>query len=132
MKTSTSLKPSQRDIVLRILSALVGGLLIVGQASADRSLRCEGRILSIGAYKEEVREQCGAPNYLDEWEEGQNTVISQYYDYEKDRYILPRFIPGPIHVERWTYNFGSTRLIHYLYFKNGQLYRIDTGDKGSD
>ncbi|MBI5062094.1 MAG: DUF2845 domain-containing protein [Desulfatitalea sp.] len=133
MKISTSHKISHGSIALRILlPTLLGGLLAVCQASADRSVRCEGRIVSIGTFKEEVREKCGTPDHLEEWEEGQSTVISEYYDYEKERYILPRFIPGPIRMERWTYNFGSTRLIHYLYFKNGQLYRIETGDKGSD
>ena len=113
-------------------AALLAGLLLAAQASADRSIRCDGRIVSVGAFKEQVRDKCGEPDHLEEWEEGQNTVISEYYDYEKERYILPRFIPGPIRMERWTYNFGSTRLIHYLYFKNGKLHRIETGDKGSD
>ncbi len=112
--------------------ALLTSLLMGGPALADRSVRCEGRIVSVGAFKEQVREKCGAPDYLEEWEEGQNAVISQYYDYEKERYIAPHFISGPIRMERWTYNFGSTRLIHYLYFKNGKLYRIETGEKGSD
>ncbi|MBI5895317.1 MAG: DUF2845 domain-containing protein [Desulfobacterales bacterium] len=97
MKISTSHKISHGSIALRILlPTLLGGLLAVCQASADRSVRCEGRIVSIGTFKEEVREKCGTPDHLEEWEEGQSTVISEYYDYEKERYILPRFIPGKI------------------------------------
>ena len=124
MKISTSLSI--------LFPAFLAILLTVGQASADRSVRCEGRIVSIGAFKEEVQEKCGTPDHLEEWDEGQNTIISEYYDYEKERYIAPHFIAGPIHMERWTYNFGSTRLIHYLYFKNSRLYRIETGEKGRD
>jgi hypothetical protein len=132
MKRTTP-HPAFYDVMCQILfPALLVGLLSVGPVSADRSVRCEGRIVSIGTFKEEVRNKCGEPDHLEEWEEGQNTVISQYYDYEKERYILPRVVPGPIRMERWTYNFGSNRLIHYLYFKNGELYRIETGEKGSD
>jgi hypothetical protein len=115
-----------------LVSAFLVGLALVGPAYADRSVRCEGRIISIGAYRDQVREKCGEPNYLEEWEERRNAVISEYYDYEQERYILPRFVPDPIRWERWTYNFGSTRLIHYLYFRNGELHHIDTGGKGSD
>lgn len=115
-----------------LLPAFVAAMLVVGQAWADRSIRCEGRIISIGAYPEQVRETCGEPNYLDAWEERRNAVISEYYDHERERYILPHILPDPIRWERWTYNFGSTRLIHYLYFRNGQLHRIETGGKGSD
>jgi len=131
MKICTPL-PAPHASSRPFLVALLASLLLVAQASADRSIRCDGRIVSVGAFKEQVRDKCGAPDHLEEWEEGRNTVISEYYDYEKERYILPRFIPGPIRMERWTYNFGSTRLIHYLYFKNGKLHRIETGDKGSD
>jgi hypothetical protein len=111
---------------------LLAGLLLAGSAMADRSVRCEGRIVSIGAFREQVRELCGAPNYLEEWEERQNAVISEYYDNVRERYIMPRILPDPIRWERWTYDFGSTRLIHYLYFRNGELHRIETGDRGSN
>ncbi|MFZ1983244.1 MAG: DUF2845 domain-containing protein [Desulfatitalea sp.] len=114
------------------IAAVLWALIPSGPVHADRTIRCQGRLVSIGAFKEQVQEKCGAPNYLEEWEEGQNTVISQYYDYEKERYIAPHFIAGPIRMERWTYNFGSNRLIHYLYFQNGKLTKIETGEKGSD
>ena len=89
-------------------------------------------MVSIGDFKEQVEERCGVPEHLEQWEEGWNSAISQIYDYETERYIAPRFMYGPIHMERWTYNFGSNRLIHYLYFQNSKLIRIDTGAKGSD
>ena len=101
-------------------------------ALADRTIRCQGRLVSIGAFKEQVEEKCGTPDYFEEWEEGRNSAISQIYDYEKERYIRPHLILGPIRMERWTYNFGSNRLIHYLYFQNGKLTKIETGETGSD
>ncbi len=127
-----SLKSTHR--ILRFVALILfGGLAsapVPGQA--DRSVRCSGRLVSIGEFSEQVEAKCGAPNHLYEWEYGHNSAISQIYDYERESYIAPLFTFGPIHMERWTYNFGSTRLIHYLYFKNGKLIKIETGERGSD
>lgn len=107
-------------------------VVAAGEVWADRSVRCEGRIVSIGAFREEVEQKCGTPDHVEQWEEGYNSAISQFYDEETGRYIAPHLIYGPLHIERWTYNFGSNRLIHYLYFQNGKLTNIETGDKGRD
>lgn len=115
-----------------LLLPLVLTALLPVPCRADRTIRCSGRLVSIGDFKEQVVERCGEPTHRYTWEYGHNSAISQIYDYERERYIAPSFIYGPIHMERWTYNFGATRLIHYLYFQNGKLIKIETGDKGSD
>jgi len=129
-----SIHKARRRSPLRYLAiaAFLGALLPAGSAHADRTIRCQGRLVSIGAFKDQVEEKCGTPDYLEAWEEGHDSAISQFYDYEKERYIRPHLILGPIRMERWTYNFGSNRLIHYLYFQNGKLTNIETGEKGSD
>ena len=100
--------------------------------ASDRTLRCQGHLISIGAEKSEVLEKCSDPDKVSRWEVGQNSYISQIYDYEKDRYQAPKSIKGPILMERWTYNFGSNKFIRFLDFENGRLIRIETGEKGSD
>ena len=100
--------------------------------AADRTLRCQNRLVSIGADKSEILEKCGDPYDVRHWEEDHNSYISQIYDYQKDRYQAPKSIKGPILMERWTYNFGPNKFIRYLDFENGKLIRIETGDKVSD
>lgn len=100
--------------------------------SADRSLRCDGRLVSIGDSTTQVEETCGPPDHTDKWELAQGSAVSQLFDYESERYLAPKLILGPINMERWTYNFGSNRFIRYLDFQNGTLIRIKTGDKGVD
>lgn len=112
-----------------VLPAIV---LLPWDVAADRSLRCNGRLVSIGAPKAQVEEICGPPDHIAQWEVGRDSAISQRFDYETERYMAPKLIIGPIHMERWTYNFGSTRFIRYLEFQNGKLIRIETGDKGRD
>jgi hypothetical protein len=58
--------------------------------------------------------------------------MSEYYDYRHDRYMAPRLLKSPVQMQRWTYRFGSNRFTRYLYFRDKQLIRIETGDKGGE
>ena len=98
-------------------------------AFADRALRCQGRLVYLGDLKADVLSKCGKPDHIEQWEENPNGYTSKIYDYEKERYQLPELIKGPILVERWTYNLDSNRFIRYLFFQNGELYKIERGDK---
>lgn len=98
-------------------------------ALADRALRCQGRLVYIGDHEADVRSKCGDPDHIEQWEENPNGDTSKIYDYKNERYQLPELIKGPIHVERWTYNLGSNRFTRYLFFQNGELYKIERGDK---
>jgi hypothetical protein len=100
--------------------------------AADSSLRCNGSIISLGATSQEVLDKCGRPYHRESWETSHNQYVRQFYDYEKERFILPKLVVGPIQMERWTYDFGSNKFIRYLLFQNGELIDIETGDKGSD
>ena len=111
-----------------ILSVLMANL----SAEADSSLRCDNAIVSLGATSQEVLDTCGPPDLRESWETARNQYVRQFYDYENERWILPRLIVGPIQMERWTYDFGSNRFIRYLHFLNGDLIKIETGEKGSD
>ena len=96
---------------------------------ADRAFRCDGRLVYIGDPKTNVVSKCGEPDHIDQWEENPNGYTSKIYDYEKERYQLPELIKGPILIERWTYNLGSNQFTRYLFFQNGELYKIERGDK---
>jgi hypothetical protein len=120
-----------KDFCLK-LSIVVAILLMHTAVSADRTLKCGTRLVSIGDTTAEVLEKCGEPDQVERREEGQDTWISQYFDYEEERFKAPRLVKGPIQVEIWTYDFGATRLIRYLLFENDELIRIETGEKGGE
>jgi hypothetical protein len=117
-------------IVLLILFFSV--LLFDNAAFADRHMRCQGSLVSIGDTKAQVLDTCGKPDKIDQWKEYHNDSMTQIYDYKTERYIAPQQVPNPILMERWTYNLGSTRFIRYLYFQDGELIKIKTGERGSD
>jgi hypothetical protein len=98
----------------------------------DDTMRCNGRLVVIGDAASEVMDTCGEPDEIERREENHRSFISQIYDYELKRYILPKLIKGPILMEQWTYNFGSNRLIRHLHFENGKLIKIETGEKVYD
>ena len=106
-------------------------VLSLSNAFADSALRCSNRVVSVGATPAEVTDKCGDPVYIEQWEEGGDGYIFQLFDYETERYLAPRLIKAPMHMERWTYDFGNNKFIRYLTFQNGQLIKIKTGDKGS-
>jgi hypothetical protein len=77
-------------------------------------LRCGNNLVDVGDRKIDVLAKCGEPAITDEW-------------YEEEGF---RGSSVMIRVEEWTYNFGPTRFIYFLRFKNGQLVEIRTGDHG--
>lgn len=119
----------QRILFFLFLPSLI---LINSSVAADRYLRCQGRLVSIGDTKEEVLDKCDDPDKRDQWEEDQNSTISQIYDYKNERYMAPKVIKHPILMERWTYKMGPNKFIRYLYFQNGELIKIETGERGRD
>jgi hypothetical protein len=96
---------------------------------ADRAFRCHARLVYIGDSKADVYSKCGEPDHIDEWEENPNGYTSKIYDYEKERYQLPELIKGPIRFEQWTYDLGPNQFNRYLFFQNGELYKIERGNK---
>ena len=132
----TALQLTSTKRPTRLLRAVAAMALLFSIATryapADSTLRCDNVLVSIGASNLEVLEKCGAPHQRESWETSRNQYVRQFYDYETERFILPKLIVGPIQMERWTYNFGSNKFIRYLMFQNGTLIRIETGEKGSD
>jgi len=117
---------------ISLLLSLICVLLFQNNVAADSYLRCQGRLVSIGDTKAAVLDKCDHPDKRDQWEEEHNGTIAQIYDYKTERYIAPKRIEQPIQMERWTYILGSNKFIRYLYFQNGELIKIETGERGRD
>lgn len=85
-----------------------------GQAFAD-AMRCDGKVIRTEDRSFDVLRYCGEPSFRDEW----------------DEYLAYHHVPTA-HVEEWYYNFGRSRLLHVLRFRNGRLTAIDTDGYGFD
>jgi len=81
----------------------------------DFDFRCGSRIITIGDYRYDVLRKCGEPSHMEVWQEVR---------------FIRDFGEGPVTVEGWEYNLGSTNFIRYLRFENGRLRRITVGDYG--
>ena len=89
-----------------VISLLTLTLLVFsGQTYA---LRCGNKLVNIGDRKYEVLYKCGKPDYTDYYNQ-----IMTYYPYTTEK------------VDVWTYNFGTTKFMQELVFRNGILRRIN-------
>lgn len=87
-------------------------LLAIPVAQAD-VMRCDGGVVNTEDRSFEVLRRCGEPSFRDQW----------------DEYLAYHHLPSA-HVEEWVYNFGPSRLLHVLRFRNGRLTLIDTDGYG--
>jgi hypothetical protein len=96
-------------------------------------LRCGTRLIMVGDTKLKVITECGEPDYVEEWEEERIMRDFRYRTYHERDYQRgrePFLVKTFVKFEEWYYNFGATRLTHYLRFKNGKLIKITTGERG--
>jgi hypothetical protein len=116
-------------------SFLIILVLVFGSSSQVSAigLRCGTSLITVGDKKSKIIAKCGAPDYVEEWEE--ERIMRDFHhsvypesDYERGR--EPFLVKTFVKIEEWNYNFGSTQLIHYLRFKNGKLIKIYTGERG--
>jgi hypothetical protein len=92
----------RQKILLYIVCLTISGVLTAVDAYG---LRCGNDLVDVGDSKIDVLAKCGEPVVRDEW-------------YEEESF---RRSSVSIRVEEWTYNFGPTRFIYFLKFKNGRL-----------
>jgi hypothetical protein len=110
------------------------GLLATSQSARADSLACDGRIVSSGDSRYEVRSVCGEPD-----------DASQRVEYRtwRGRVAGPcRRLDGRIVcsdtreqvtevvIDEWIYDFGRNRFIEFLTFEQGKLVSIRTGGYG--
>ena len=97
-----------------LLLVLVTFLLLASRPAAAL-MRCSGGVVNTDDRSFDVLRRCGEPSFRDEW----------------DEYLAYHHLPSA-HVVVWYYNFGPSRLLHVLSFRNGRLTSIDTDGYGFD
>lgn len=122
------MKPIQTFFLIILIFVLVASHPVFALG-----FRCGTRIITVGDTKSKVIAQCGEPNYIEEWEEERIMRDFHYPTYPERRYEWderPYWVKIFVKMEEWSYNFGPTRLIYYLRFRNGRLVKITTGERG--
>jgi len=117
-------------------AALALGFAALSTSASARadSLSCDGRIVSTGDSRYEVKATCGEPD---------DAVQRVEYRTVSGRVAGPCFKEGgkircsqtreqvvEVVVDEWLYDFGRNRFIEYLTFEQGRLVSIRTGSYG--
>lgn len=110
------------------------GMLMSHDAWAD-GMRCGNQLVSNGDTQHTVRSKCGAPQNVEQRTETQTL---------RRRVVVPcrEFAPRGVcmedqeytvtlRIETWTYDFGTSRLVHYATFVDGALREVQTGGYGT-
>ena len=114
-----------RRSVTRAWAALgVLTTLLVGARGLAWALDCGGRLVSEGQAPWEVQAICGEPTQV---QDSVEVILQPVYDpFGRVVDHLPVAVPKSV----WTYNFGPSRLIYLLTFREGKLAHIETGGYG--
>jgi hypothetical protein len=120
----------------KYLAVIVAIVCICGSAGADSSFRCGNKLVSLKDSRDEVINMCGEPTSVESWVE--ERIKRDYGNYQNhdprtdndESYREPLIVKIQVNIELWTYNLGSTRLIHNLKFENGIVQEITTDGKG--
>jgi hypothetical protein len=114
-------------------AVLLAALATTASARAD-SLACNGRIVSDGDSRYEVRATCGEPDDITQRVEyrtvrgrvvGPCSKLSGKVRCEKTEEQVVEVV-----IDEWTYDFGKNRFIEYVTFEQGKLVSIRSGSYG--
>lgn len=116
-------------------SALLGlACLAVSPSAHADSLSCNGRIVSSGDTRYQVRAVCGEPDDAAERIEHRTVRrrVAGPCAREGGKLRCSRSEESVIEVviEEWTYDFGRNRFIQYLTFEQGRLVAVRSGSYG--
>lgn len=103
----------------RFLQSALALVIALFATSPVLAMRCGNNLIDIGDTKIEVLAKCGEPALKEEV--GEDTTR------QSDRRETRRELR---YVEKWTYNFGSTRFIYVLTIRDGKVIDISTEDRG--
>ena len=106
------------------LGAIVLMALVCGMAGPALALRCNGQIVSVGDSTWEVMDACGRPTHV---ESAVEVLPELVYDALRGTYL---HIPTHVDKSLWIYDFGPTRLVYRLTFRENTLVEIETGGYG--
>jgi len=124
-----------RSCDYRFWGALVvlAGLSVSSNARAD-SLSCDGRIVSSGDSRYDVKAVCGEPDDASQRVE-YRTVSGRVAgpcvrDGGKIRCSQTREQVVEVVIDEWIYDFGRNRFVEYLTFEQGHLVSVRAGSYG--
>jgi hypothetical protein len=109
-------------VVLLTVSVALSALYGYGHAR-ESGLRCGNRLVALGMSPDEVLALCGEPSWASSWQE----VVERGTLLNRKDFVRATVI---VNFEEWTYNWGPTRFMSYLLFRNGVLDRIHSGGYG--
>ncbi len=98
-------------------------LALAAPAAADDSLRCDGGIVSVGDSKIDLLGKCGPPALQEPRQEERAVVQRDDGGAGWGRRVS-------FAVERWTYNFGPNRFVHFVTMEAGKIVSMARGGYG--
>lgn len=119
--------------------AIASSTVLIAHPAVAGSMRCGKHIINEGTSQYEVHTKCGDPVYQQLIEEpvivistSQASINSRLgangRNLQQD-ILVQEEQPMYRTIERWTYNFGSGRLLREVDFFNGDVIRIETGSR---
>jgi len=93
--------------------------IVLAAAAPSLAIRCGNFFVDAGATEIAVLSKCGEPALKEEVGEDFIRELDSRESRKAKRYV-----------EKWTYNFGSTRFIYVLTIRDGKVIDISTEDKG--
>jgi hypothetical protein len=123
----------RNDYRFGALLLIVAGLSVSSSARAD-SLACDGRIVSTGDSRYDVRSICGEPDDASQRVE-YRTISGRVAgpcvrENGKLRCSQTREQVVEVVIDEWVYDFGKNRFIEYLTFEQGHLLSVREGSYG--
>lgn len=123
----------RNDYRFAALLLVVAGLSVSSSARAD-SLACDGRIVSTGDSRYDVKSICGEPDDASQRVE-YRTVSGRVAgpcvrENGKLRCSQTREQVVEVVIDEWIYDFGKNRFIEYLTFEQGHLLSVREGSYG--
>jgi len=107
-----------KTVIVRTLLLLLAGWALL-MPSLSLAMRCGNNLVDVGDTKIAVLSKCGEPALKEEVGEDFIRELDSRESRKAKRYV-----------EKWTYNFGSTRFIYVLTIRDGKVIDISTEDKG--
>src|SRR5574340_1023308 len=119
--------------IIVVCLMLIALPISASERKSESTLRCGVYVMTPGASQSEVLKKCGSPVNIVSWDEERikrDTYKNIPVQSEDELSQEPLFVKEYVKIEEWEYNFGPTRFVYYLRFKNGKLERITSGEYG--
>ncbi len=106
--------------------------LLVSASSQAEGLRCGEKLASNGASLYEVRAKCGDPDDAQHSIETRTVQKKVLAPCANGAHLCETVVYQSleISIDRWTYDFGSNRLLEFALFEQGNLVRVTNGPYG--